>query len=364
MPEPSLEKAILDSLTVPLLVADREGRVRYGNPAAGSFWRQPAHRLAGYTLARLFGQDDAVTQSVLRAIEEEASFTIEGHRLAQGEGQPPLLLRVQIDPLSPPDGPTQLALVLFWDLTRSEQLAAGTRETQLLDSIGLMVRRLAHELQNPLSGLKGATQLLARRLADHPELVEYPDVILKELERLQRLAKSLLAYGAEPPLAPVPFNLHALLDEVIWFETNSGAPVRFARDYDPSLPEVQADRDRLHQVFLNLIRNAVDASPPGGTVSLRTAMQGPWGPAEFLPSPGRTYFRIDVEDAGPGVPESELERLFTPFFTTKRAGTGLGLAISHQIVRAHEGLLRYRPGRQGGAVFTVFLPLLEGTPPP
>ncbi len=115
----------------------------------------------------------------------------------------------------------------------------------------------------------------------------------------------------------------------------------------------------MHQVFLNLIRNAVDASPEGATVRVRTAMEGPWGAGGARPHPSRPAFRIDVSDAGPGLGAEAEARLFTPFFTTKKHGTGLGLAICHQIVRAHEGALRYRPAPGGGAVFTVLIPLQE-----
>jgi two-component system nitrogen regulation sensor histidine kinase GlnL len=354
-----LEPAIVDSLSTPLLVVDRSGRVRLGNPAAGLFWRITPGRLHEFTVERLFPQDTRVSQAVARAVEAEASSTIAGLRVEQGPELGPLLLRAQVDPLLVPGKPVELALIVLWDETHRSHVESAAREAHLMDSLGLMVRRLAHELQNPLSGVKGATQLLARRLARYPDVAEFPGVILKELERLERLIRNMLGYGAEPPLSRSAFNLHALLDDVLWFVSNSGADVNLQRDYDPSLPEPRADRDRLHQVFLNLIRNAVDASPPGGAVYVRTHMLGPWQEREQLPDPARTYFRIEVEDEGSGVSADARERLFTPFYTTKRTGTGLGLAISYQIVRAHEGVLRYRPASRQGAVFTVLLPMGE-----
>lgn len=349
--------AIVDSLTTPLLLVSRDGRVRTANPAAATFWRLSPGRLAEVTLERLFPLDPRVSQAVARAIDAEASSTVNRLRIEQGAEQAPLLIRAQVDPVLEPGQPTEMALVVLWDETHQERVETAAREAQRIEALSLMVRRLAHELQNPLSGIKGATQLLARRLAKIPEFAEFPGVILKELERLERMIRNMLGYGAEPPLNPSTFNLHELLDEVLWFVSNSGMPVRLERDYDPSLPELRADRDRMHQVFLNLIRNAAEASPKGGCVRVRTQILGPWQERELRPDPTRTYFRIEVEDEGPGVPEADRSRLFTPFFTTKRAGTGLGLAISYQIVKAHDGVLRYRPALGQGSVFMVLLPM-------
>ena len=352
-----LAPAIVESLRTPLLAVERDGRIRLANAAAGLFWRIAPTRLLEFTVERLFSADPRVQQAVVRAIDSEASSTVSSVQIDPGPAQATLLLRAQVDPLLEPGRPVTLALVVLWDDTHRAQVESASREAQRIDSLGLMVRRVAHELQNPLSGIKGATQLLARRLAKAPEHSEFPGVILKELERLERLIRNMLGSGAEPPLHRSRFNLHEQLDEVLWFVANSGAEVELARDYDPSLPELSADRDRMHQVFLNLIRNAVEAGPPGGKVRVRTQIVAPWQEREALPDPTRTYFRIEVEDEGSGVAEADRARLFTPFFTTRRTGTGLGLAISYQIVRAHEGTLRYRPAAGHGAVFTVLLPM-------
>ncbi|HEX9841220.1 MAG TPA: ATP-binding protein [bacterium] len=351
-----LGSAIVESLTTPLLVVERDGSVCLANPAAGLFWRVTTERMREFSVERLFPQDARVAQAVARAIETEAASTVTGLQIDQGPELAPLLLRAQVDPLLEPGQPVERVLIVLWDETHHARVESAAREAQLMESLSLMVRRVAHELQNPLSGIKGATQLLARRLVKTPEFAEFPGVILKELERLERLIRNMLGYGAEPPLHRSAFNLHELLDEVLWFVANSGAPVKLVRDYDPSLPDLWADRDRMHQVFLNLIRNASEASPAGGAVRVRSEVLGPWQEREQLPDPARTYFRIEVEDEGPGVAEEDRGRLFTPFFTTKRSGTGLGLAISYQIVRAHDGVLRYRPAAAQGAVFTVLLP--------
>ena len=349
-----MDERILHSLNTPLLVVNREGRVERGNMAAAHFWRLSPARLAGYELRRLFGPESPLPGWVELTLRDEVSFAAEELPFSHAEG-PPALLRVQIDPIFSPGQRAESALVLFWDKTRQEALRTDAQQRQVMEVVSVLVRQLAHELRNPLSGMKGATQLLARQFGHQPEVAEYGQVILKELERLERLVKQLHAQGQALPLKVTTFNLHQLLDEVIWFEKNASPAVVFERVYDPSLPEITADRDRIHQVLLNLVRNAVQASPQGGTVRLATSQAGPWSDPELLPAASGVYFRVDVEDQGAGVPPELLPRLFTPFFTTKPGGSGLGLSISHQIARLHGGILRYRP-LENGSRFSLLIP--------
>ena len=347
---------------MPVLVVHREGRILHGNPAAGEFWHMPPGRLRRHTLQQLFGGESPVCINLERSLQDETSITLDPYIFTQRTGLPRLSLRVQIDPVAPEEGAEEAAVLTFWDQTHRGQLEDREQAHRVMDSISLMIQRLAHELHNPLSGVKGATQLLSRRLRGSPELREYPVIILKELERMERLVKNLLLQGGGQPLNRVSFNMHELLDNVIWFQSNSGeaAGVEFLRDYDPSLPELFADKDKMHQVFLNLIRNAVEASPPNATVTVRTRTIGPWLEQEAQMDPAGIYYQIEVEDQGEGVSENRRRELFTPFFTSKKAGTGLGLSISYQIVRAHHGILNFRPAVPSGAIFSVALPLGEG----
>ena len=352
-----MEAEILDSLGTPLLAADAAGRVVLANAAAARFWRQQPERMRGYTLSQLFGESSPVSTQAPRIILDESPLVIDDLRYEQGEGLAPLVLRVRMDPILPAGSAPGLVLVTFWDETKRVQQEQSGREKRAMDSISLMVRRLAHELQNPLGGIKGATQLLARHFTAHGELKEYADVIQRETERLERLCRELLVQGSDPAPRKTAFNVHELLDAVIWFQANASAQVKIVRDYDPSLPDLVADRDRLHQVFLNLLKNAVEASPPGGSVIVRTRMVGLWQEQEPVPAGSGLQFSIDVEDQGVGIGESEIENLFTPFFTKKKGGHGLGLFICYQNVRAHGGLIRYRASRSGGAIFSVLLPM-------
>ncbi len=354
---PPYAPELLNSFSTPLLVVGRDGIIYYANNAAGQFWHISADKLPEFTLWKLFGIDSPLAGNLRAAVEDEVSTTVDGYRFHQGEGLPPLFLRVQLDPILVPEQPVERVLLSFWDETTREHLVTHEQEQRVMEAISLMVQRLAHELQNPLSGVKGATQLLARKIRDQPELSEYATVMLKEMERMERLVKGLLGQGGEPPLNKTPFNVHELLDGLIWFQQNARESLKLVREYDPSLPDLVGDRDRLHQVFLNLLQNAVEASPDGGTVTVHTAMVGPWQERELFQVPPGTYFLIEIEDQGPGVPRENVGRLFTPFLTTKKTGHGLGLSISYQIVRAHGGQIRYRTGPEGGAIFGVLLPM-------
>lgn len=354
----SIAGSVLDALSMPVLVADAEGRILHGNAAAGQFWQIAPKRLPRHTLQQLFGGESLVCINLERSIRDETSFTLDPYNFTQGKDQQPLILRIQIDPVAPAEGKDEAVVVTIWDQTHREKLESREQSDRLMDSIGIMIQRLAHELHNPLSGIKGATQLLSRRLKEMPEFDEYPAVILKELERLERLVKNLLLQGGAQPLSPINFNLHELLDNVIWFQANSGESegITFIRDYDPSLPDLYADKDKMHQVFLNLIRNAVEASPRNGEVIVRTRTLGPWQEVDNQLNPARISFQVEVEDQGAGVSQDMVQNLFTPFSTSKKSGTGLGLSISYQIVRAHRGILGFRPANPTGAIFSVALP--------
>jgi two-component system nitrogen regulation sensor histidine kinase GlnL len=277
----------------------RDGIITYANRAAGQFWHVPPEKLCDFTLWKLFGIDSPLSGNLQRAAEEETSSTVDGYRFNQGEGLPPLYLHIQVDPVLVPEQPVEHILLCFWDETTREHLFTQEQEQRVMEAISLMVQRLAHELQNPLSGVKGATQLLARQIRDQPNLAEYATVMLRELERMERLVKGLLSQGGEPPLGKAPFNIHELLDGLIWFQQNAREHLKIVRDYDPSLPDLVGDRDRLHQVFLNLLQNAAEASPPDGSITVRSAMVGPWQERELFQVPPGTYFLIEIEDQGP-----------------------------------------------------------------
>jgi len=211
--------------------------------------------------------------------------------------------------------------------------------------------------------------LLAQRFADQPEIREYTGVMVREIGRLGRLVEQLLTLGAPPAPKLVPVNIHKVLKEVLALtETElSVGNIAVRLEIDPSLPDVSGEEGQLTQVFLNLMKNALEAMPAGGSLTVITRMEtdfyirrrgGAAGPAATPPEAGK-FLRVEIADSGPGFRGADLERVFEPFFTTKARGSGLGLAICERIIAAHGGDIRAGNARGGGAVVTVTLPVVR-----
>jgi two-component system nitrogen regulation sensor histidine kinase GlnL len=233
-------------------------------------------------------------------------------------------------------------------------LEESQRPADRLAALGQLAAAMAHEIKNPLLGIRGAAQLLREELL-HDDLREYPEVIIREADRLNALLEEMLDFARPHPLKQETVNLHEVLDNVLALERPScqarGILVR--QQYDPSLPDISADRHRLTQVFLNLVRNAWEAMPHGGTLTLTTKTASEF--VRFKPGTGPILL-IEVADEGGGISLEVQEKLFTPFFTTKPTGSGLGLVISHKIVEEHGGRLAMKSSPGKGTTVRVYLP--------
>ncbi len=253
--------------------------------------------------------------------------------------------------VSPIDIGEASLLVEMTDVTRRSQIS---RENALLIQHGAgrqMIRQLAHEIKNPLGGIRGAAQLLERQL-DDAELREYTDVIISETDRLAGLVDTLLGPGGPPNKQAA--NVHELLEYVVRIiEAEDPRRLTIRRDYDPGLPEIDLDRDQMVQALLNLVRNATSALDGHGTLTLRSR-------AVTNFTIGNTRHRviasIEIEDDGPGIPFDMQDSVFYPLVTNKPDGTGLGLPAAQELISRHGGLIEFdsRPGR---TVFFVRIPL-------
>jgi two-component system, NtrC family, nitrogen regulation sensor histidine kinase GlnL len=210
------------------------------------------------------------------------------------------------------------------------------------------LRGFAHEVKNPLAGLRGAAQLLQRRL-DDADMQALAGMVIAEADRLAALANRLLHHDGAPRLGLV--NLHQLLERLSDLIQAEPSPPRLRHDYDPSLPDVHGDADRLQQVLLNLARNAIEAGAKTLTLRSRVEHGVRLGERMF-----RSALRLDVIDDGPGVPAALRETLFEPLVSGRADGTGLGLALSREIAHEHGGELRY-VSRPGETAFSLYLPL-------
>ncbi len=339
----------LDQLTTPLAWLDEAGVIAGCNQAFARWLGVSARRLVGWPLVGLDGGDERLATALARVAGED--------------GAP---LRVRRLGLGFPDSEPRFA-----DLWLSRRDDGGTLvevhpvdefpgedPAQVLPSaLSAALKGLAHELRNPLAGVKGAAQLLARRAAaredeDERELLALID---GEVARLTGLLDRLL--NPAPPRAHAPLNIHAVLERVLRLaEAEAGWAVQLVRDYDPSLPEFDGDADRLQQAVWNLVRNAIEARATH--ITLRTRAEHGLRLADEIHP---IALRLEISDDGRGVPEELAERLFLPLVTGRAEGTGLGLALAQQVAREHRGTLVYR-SRPGHTVFTLHLPMQLTTP--
>ena len=253
--------------------------------------------------------------------------------------------------VSPIDCGDAALLVEMTDVTRRSKIS---RENALLIQHGAgrqMIRQLAHEIKNPLGGIRGAAQLLERQL-DAAELREYTDVVINETDRLAGLVDTLLGPGGPPNKQPA--NVHELLEYVVRIvEAEDDKSLSFHRDYDPGLPLIDLDRDQMIQAFLNLVRNAAAALEGQGTITLRSRAVTNFTIGDVR---HRVIASIEVEDDGPGIPTDLQASIFYPLVTSRPEGTGLGLPAAQELISRHGGLIEFesRPGR---TLFVVRIPL-------
>ena len=305
----------------------------------------------------------------------EAAADLLGHSISSLVGRAlsdvePALARwaARVDPVRPSyqapeamlDGSAAVADIVFtWRdqdiLIELHPVAARLRRRQLADradqqqAIHMLARQLAHELRNPLAGVRAAAQLIGQQ-TDTPGIARHADMIQREVDRLTRLIER---FAADETTTLEPVDLHQVLDECLELaRAERHGRLKVKRDFDPSIPELQADGGRLHQLILNLLRNAVQADARHIGLSTRIEHESP-----VIDQPARHAVRIEIHDDGHGVPAHLRERLFLPLVSGRDQGSGFGLAIAQQIARAHGGLIEYQP-LESGSAFIVRLPLI------
>lgn len=302
------------------------------------------------SLLKLIGDDDEMHDILHRVVASGSTYANE-FRLPPTEVHPEeRLVDCRVSALEV-DGQGNALLIEMSDVTRRSKIS---RENALLIQHGAgrqMIRQLAHEIKNPLGGLRGAAQLLERQL-DSDDLKEYTAVIISEADRLALLVDTLLGPGGPPNKQLV--NPHELIEYVMrLLEPDLGGGVRVYRDYDPGLPEIELDRDQLVQALLNLVRNAIAALEGQGRLTLRTRAVMNFTIGEIRHP---VVASIEIEDDGPGISPELQDSIFYPLVTSNPEGTGLGLPAAQELISRHGGLIEFesRPGR---TVFQVLIPL-------
>lgn len=350
-------EAILNALADPVLVVGSDGRILLTNSAAEQFFQASAVMLAGRQLNELLPADSPLFTLLKQARESGSSVSEYGVTLETPKiGSH--LTTIQVAPIAEAPGSVVISL--------SERSIANKMDRQLTHrnaarSVTAMAAILAHEVKNPLSGIRGAAQLLEQNAGTEDRTLTH--LIITETDRICALVDRMDIFAEKPNIEREAVNIHQVLEHVRRIAQSGFARhVRITENYDPSLPAVWGNRDQLIQVFLNLIKNAAEAVPEkGGEISLSTAYK----PGVRLAVPGsesRTQLPlvVSVTDNGEGIPEDLRASLFDPFVTTKVNGTGLGLALVAKIIGDHGGIIEFssQPRR---TVFRVYLPIDQTT---
>jgi len=340
---PAAEFAGLDLLPTAVVALDADLVVRYANPAAEDLFATGERALRGQSFLVLFEEREALERSLRDATHTRWDYA----------AQTVTCLRPGREPLPLSCVATGIELrdyALLVELRPIEQQLRLVREERMVieqQSNRELLRNLAHEIKNPLGGLRGSAQLLEREL-DRAELREYTKVIIEESDRLQALMDRMLAPHRTPKIEPL--GIYEVLERVRSL-VRAEFGIEIERDYDPSLPELRADREQLIQAVLNIARNAAQAGAK--TIEFRTrAVRQP----TILRQRYRLALELRVVDDGPGVPDEIRDRIFNPLVSGRQGGTGLGLSLAQTFVQYHQGVIEFdsRPGR---TIFRILLPL-------
>ena len=353
---------LLGALPHPILVISDDNQIVYGNAAAEAFLSTSATMMTRLRLDDVVAFGCPLLALVAQVRESGATVNEYGVEMASPRFPAPKLVDVYAGPMN---DSVQLIVVMLQQRTMAQMIERQLTHRAAARSVSGMAAVLAHEIKNPLSGIKGAAQLLEQNLSDEDRALS--QLICSETERIRNLVNRMEVFGDERPLTKEPVNIHDVLNHVRRLaETGFARNVRIIEDYDPSLPPIPGNRDKLVQAFLNLIKNAAEAIGDNADGQGRIVMQTSFRPGVRLSVPGAEAritlpLMIQIEDNGSGVPDHLKPHLFDPFVTTKHNGTGLGLALVAKIIGDHGGVIEC-DSETNRTVFRVLLPMQDRNP--
>lgn len=349
MAEP-LANFLLDHLGSAIVLLDGELKAIYLNPAAEDLLAVSCQHASGQHLGGLIRDVDDLLQSLLQTLDTGVPFTQRQAALTLATLHQPVCVDLTATPL-----PERKVLLEMQSVDRLMRISREEASLSSHQTSRHLARGLAHEIKNPLGGIRGAAQLLARALPD-PQYAEYTRIIIQEADRLRDLVDRMLGPQTLPVFAPV--NIHEVIERVLGLvKVECGDQIAFQRDYDPSVPELYGDHDQLLQAVLNVVRNAMqvllDHPVDHPSIALCTRVQRRFTIGKRVQ---KLVCRLDVIDNGAGIPPDILDTIFYPMISGRANGTGLGLAITQSIVTQHNGLVEC-DSRSGHTRFSIYLPL-------
>jgi len=350
---------VIDSVGDGVIVLDMNHRITLMNPAAEEITGISMRQAEGSDFSLYFGTGGALAEMVEKTSASGMSFS-DHENIVLKKGSHLTPVDVTTTPLILADGARIGIVLVLRDITNIRDLEDAVRHADRLSTLGTLAAGLAHEIKNPLGGIRGAAQLLERELPERSDLQDYTSIILKEVGRVNRIVEELLSLSTPRKLELGHVNLHQVLGDIIKLQKSISREksIIFQKNFDLSIPLILADGALLTQLFLNIVNNAVEAVVNDGLVRIATRVVSDYS----MTKKGERLSRmvaIDIGDNGPGMTRNQIEKIFTPFFTTKTKGTGLGLAICQKIIAEHRGMIKVdsEPGK--GTTFIVLLPMLH-----
>ncbi|MFA5802657.1 MAG: ATP-binding protein [Thermoleophilia bacterium] len=341
-------ESILGSVSSGVISVDRRRQIVTVNPAAAHIMARDEEDMVAYPLEKIFdGHEELLRAAELVLSEEQNRATLEMELTSNGR---PVTVAVRVTPHRS-RGQTVGIVITLEDLTEVKDLTEQLLRADKLSGLGELVAGVAHEVRNPLGVIKASVQMMEQEMEMGCQDAELTHVMIQEIDRLDAVVNTLLDFGRPSKSRFEEVEPRHVIDEVVLLTRQFAKQQKIVvhKNYPDELPEIHADEDRLKQIFVNLISNAIQSMPDGGQITIDAAAS-------------EGYLKISFADTGIGITEEEKERIFDPFHTTRAEGSGLGLSIVHRIVDAHNGFIKVesRPGE--GSTFIVGLPLAHSRP--
>jgi two-component system nitrogen regulation sensor histidine kinase GlnL len=336
-------EAMINSLEEAIILFDKTTNILYLNRTAEELLRKSSKDATGKKLSQILSGERSISPLIKKTIAEGRSFR--GRSVSMNVGRT-VNMDFSLSPFFAGGGIEGAILSLY------ENLNIAEREDFDFDSLVYMIGSIAHEIKNPLGGIKGAAQLLLAGDTNAPPRA-HVELIIRETDRLNAILHDYLTICKKPSFSPV--NVHEIMEKALQIMDIPihRAGITLKRLYDPSLPQVRGDEAKLLQVFLNIIKNAVESMGKGGRIEVST-----YPSKESVRERGRTrrWAMISIRDTGRGISEGDLKKIFIPFYTRKKGGTGIGLALSKKIIKDHGGLIKVRSQEGKGTAFFIYIP--------
>jgi two-component system nitrogen regulation sensor histidine kinase GlnL len=356
--ESTLYGMILENIDRAVIAFNQEGRTILFNPAAEALMQRSSRQMIDLFYQDLFKDQETLLYLAKVALDQGRSITDDEGLYLHRPNVASLPVNAYAAPIYTKQGHQDGAVMIIRDLSRIKELEGTLRRADRLSILGTLAGGLAHEIKNPLGGIKGAAQLLSMELGEDSSLQDYTRIMIKEAERINFIIEELMDLGNPRPPEIGDVDLVKILDDIVLLQREAarGQDINFTLKLDPSIPPVEGDEGLLTRLFLNLIKNARESIDHKGKVMIETRVASNY----HMTSPGRRsspMVDITVSDTGCGIEKAEMDRIFTPYFTTKTKGSGLGLAISQKIIEDHRGLLKIESSPGEGTSMIVSLPL-------